>query len=365
MNKKTLLCVIDSLGRGGAEMLLVGLLPELNNRFRVILVTLSGEIAFDESQIISSKKYSLGFKGKHSLLPAIIKLKKIIRQTRPDLVHAHLLHSSIVARAACPAHIPLVYSLHTIMSKDAFDGSRLNAWLEKRTLKKGQAVIAVSEAVLDDYRKLIALPGPAYVLKNYVSNAFLLQQDLRQVHQNKAKLQLVAVGNIKPVKNYEYLLKAFEQLKSLPVSLDIFGHGEAGAVKVLQDEIDSKKLNIVLKGSTGNIATLLPAYDLFVMSSSYEGFGIAPIEAMATGLPLLLSDIPVFKEITFGNALFFDLSDPKSFVTLLQRILSGEVDVQALSNSGVIVAREHYSKSLYVTSLFSIYDEVMEMARIK
>ncbi len=360
MKSDKLLVVIDNLGRGGAEMLLMGILPELNNRFRLILVTLSDQFEFDDAQLICKERYTLGFTGKKSLLPAILKLKKIISQTQPDLVHAHLLHSSIVARAACPPAIPLVFSLHTIMSKDALDNSLFYTWLEKAVLKRRHAVIAVSKAVLEDYRKIIPVSGPAYVLKNYVADEFLQPENLSRPYNNMQQLNLLAVGNIKPVKNYSYLVSAFEQLRSLPVSLHIFGQGDDAAVRALQKEIDEKKVNIELKGSTDNIAGLLPRYNLFVMSSRYEGFGIAPVEAMAMGLPLLLSDIPVFKEITYGNGLFFNLDDPSDFVRLLQDIFDHKYDLGAMSVKGRGIASANYSKATYVKNLFHIYDALLK-----
>jgi glycosyltransferase involved in cell wall biosynthesis len=362
MKREKLLVVIDNLGRGGAEMLLMGILPELNNRFDVILVTLSDEFEFDPAQLLYSERYSLGFSGKSSFLTAIFKLKKIIKQARPHLVHAHLYNSSIVARAACPPGIPLVYSLHTMMSKDAFEGSRWYKWLEKMTLKKGQAVIAVSEAVLQDYKKLIPLAGAAFVLKNYVSDSFFFPGIQHPGLKDQVHLNLLAVGNIKPVKNYGYMVKAFEHLLSVPVTLHIFGQGSQEEVAALQQQIDEKKVNIQLKGSTDNIAGLLPSYDLFVMCSSYEGFGIAPIEAMAMGLPLLLSDIPVFREITHNNGLFFDLEEPMALVRIVNDILANKYDLQQMSAKGLQIAQANYRKSIYVKKLFSIYDELLSSA---
>ena len=360
MSKSTLIIVIDDLGRGGAEILLMGILPELNKKFTVIIVTLSEKFEFEPGELICTKIYSLGFSGKKSFLPAILKLKKIIKENRPQLVHAHLLKSSIVARAACPSHIPLVYTLHTIMSKDAFDNSRLYKLMEEYTIRKNHSVIAVSQAVLDDYKKTIDLPGRFFILKNYVEDTFLQPRISHTEIQIFKEIKLLAVGNIKPVKNYEYLLKAFEHLQSLPVSLHIYGQGEANATAALQKHIDSKNLNIELKGGVDNIAALLPAYDLFVMSSLYEGFGIAPVEAMGMGLPLLLSDIPVFKEITYDNALFFNLDDPMDFVKLIQNISENKYDLKNLSARGIQLAKEHYSKEIYLEKLFLIYDQLTE-----
>jgi glycosyltransferase involved in cell wall biosynthesis len=94
------------------------------------------------------------------------------------------------------------------------------------------------------------------------------------------------------------------------------------------------------------------------MSSKNEGFGIAVIEAMACGLPTLLSDIPVMKEITSGNALFFKLKNPESLRELLKEILAGKHDLSELSQKGKILSKK-YSKKDYLKNLFEIYEQLI------
>lgn len=359
MKAATILYVIDNLARGGAETLLMGILPELNKRYNIIIVTLTDEFEFETEELICYKKYSLGFSNKLSLLSCVIKLKKIIKDTSPQLMHAHLFYSSIVARAACPKNIPLIYSLHSIMSSDAFKNSKLNVLMEKWTIKKNQTVIAVSDAVLSDYKKVIRQPMHSLILKNYVSEKFLQQNSLPKILEGFNGIKLIAVGNIKPIKNYGYLLSAFELIKDLPISLNIFGQGDAKLYAELQNEIDTKKLHITLKGRADNIALLLPQYDIYVMPSINEGFGLAPLEAMASGLPLLLSDIPVLRDVSFNNALFFNLNDPMHFVKLIKDIFENKYDLNLLSAQGIKIVKEYYSKEMYLQKLFDIYNKVL------
>jgi hypothetical protein len=63
--------VIDSLGRGGAETLLIGILPDLSISYEIILVTLTDLCDFKEEEIISSKRYSLNVTNKFSLFFSI------------------------------------------------------------------------------------------------------------------------------------------------------------------------------------------------------------------------------------------------------------------------------------------------------
>ena len=196
----------------------------------------------------------------------------------------------------------------------------------------------------------------SFVLLNYISDQFFTESCVATNFTPGEEIKLVAVGNIKNQKNYNYLVKAFESLKEYPISLDIYGQGSDKETKMLQDEIDKKKLPVVLKGQADNVQSILSKYHLFVSCSLYEGFGIAAIEAMACRLPLLLSDLPVYHEVTFENALFFDIQKTESFVTLIKEIIEGKHNLTELSNHGFDIAKQ-YTKEIYLNKLFSIYDK--------
>lgn len=359
--KPTLLIIIDNLRRGGAEMLLTGILPDLNKSFFVVLVTLSEECDFKEQEIVCSKKYSLGFKGKHSLICCMIKLKRIIQQTNPTLIHSHLFYSSLLARVSCPKNLPLIYSLHNEMSKNVFNGSKLFTFLEKKTIRPNHYIMAVSETVLKDYETSIGAQKRKFVLPNYVSNEFFTESLIDKNPGQKKELKLVAVGNIKRQKNYQFLIKAFQSLKNYPVTLDIYGQGIEKELNPLQNEIEKNNLPIFLKGGAKDIYEILPSYDLYVSSSTHEGFGISVAEAMALGLPLILSDLPVFHEISFDNALFFDLNNPDSFSQLIIQIFDNKYVLNQLSKRGIEISKK-YTKEKYLNKLFEIYSSVSKIS---
>src|SRR5690606_17908609 len=118
-----------------------------------------------------------------------------------------------------------------------------------------------------------------------------------RIHQRMpGKIKLVAVGNLKEAKNYFYLLEIFNQLKGLHITLDIYGIGYQK--KELMDYIQKNELDVQLCGLKSIDPSVLQQYDYFIQASLHEGFGISVIEAMACGIPVILSDIPVFREIT-------------------------------------------------------------------
>jgi glycosyltransferase involved in cell wall biosynthesis len=353
--KPTIVHVIDSLTRGGAETLLVNLLPALAERYDIILVTLGAESDFPPEALVCRERHYLGYTGTASLPLCVWRLRRIIRRVRPSLVRSQLFMSSVVARLATPRCVPLVFSIHNPMSEDAYSKNRLALPLERLTYARRHALIGVSESALRDFQQWVGVKGPSFVLHNFINQAYVEAAQPRDAVGTPTRI--VAVGMLKEQKNYFALLDAMKRLPGRDVSLDIYGDGPLR--EPLQARIDAEALPVTLKGKRADVHAVLGEYDLYVMSSTYEGFGIAPIEAMAAGLPLLLSDLPVLREVTEGNALFFDPHDPETFVRLVEQVRAGAFDLGALSRQGVELARARYGREAYVEKLAAIYATLM------
>ena len=350
--------VIDSLILGGTENQFLSLLPELARDHEIILVTLKDANRAGLDDLPVTRRYCLNFTSYRSVPFAVTQLRRIIQKERPNLVRSQLYWSSIIARLATPRSIPLIFSIHSTMSADGYLKRRSSLWLEKLTYRPRHRLISVSQHALEDFDRHVGLKGRAYVMTNFVAPEFLGHERLHRPFG--PSFRLVAVGNLKPAKNHAYLVEA---LKELPrdIGLDIYGEGAERAS--LEIGIAASGVSVRLGGARSAMWEVLPDYDLFVMPSLYEGCPNAAIEAMAAGLPLLLSDIPVMREVSHGNALFFDPSDPRSFAALMRRIQAGEFDLQAMSGRGLEIVRNNYLKADYVKRLNAIYARAVASGR--
>ncbi len=355
--KKTILYIIDSLDAiGGAEVMLVSPLPDVHCFYNIIVVTLRPGNVFENRGFVCDKYICLNMAKIKNIFFAVKKLKQIIKENNIDLIHSFLYWSVVVARLAS-GKVPHIFSLATMMNEHIYTHKWYSGYtriIDKITYKKSQVVIAPTNEVLADFNKAIGIKGRAEVLSNFVSDEFFFNQI--NYRRTSETLKLVAVGNLKAVKNYQLLIDAFKQLKAYPVTLDIYGDGSLK--EHLQKQIKESNLPITLKGSNNKVYEVLPKYDVFVMSSFHEGFGISVAEAMATGLPLLLSNIKVLREVSQNNALFFNPTDPQSFVNVVKSILDNEEDLVQLSEKGRKIAKENYTKIKYVTALLKLYKEV-------
>ncbi|GAB2545107.1 glycosyltransferase [Rufibacter soli] len=347
-----ILYVIDSLGMGGAEKIVVNTILKLPADVKCTVVYLNGSTSLLPA-LIGVDVICLGYTGALNIFSAALKLRSIIMAHKVNIVHAHLYYSTIISRMACPANVKFYFSVHSIFSLDVFQSNRALLLIEKLTYKKNQTPIFVSNTVKSDYHKHVRIKGHNYVLYNFVEESFFLKNKLGFQVDFHRPLRLVSVGNLKSAKNYNFLIKVFKELKGNEFSLDIYGEGNCRH-ELEGMLMDYKVDNIQLLGAKTNIAELLGDYDVFVMSSENEGFCIAVAEAMAIGLPCILSDINTFREVSDGKAVFFDLADARALVSILNEISSYKNALLSNAKEAFMKAQD-YRVERYVTELLKIY----------
>jgi len=167
-----------------------------------------------------------------------------------------------------------------------------------------------------------------------VVNEFLIRHQLPREY-------MLAVGHLEPRKNYPRLLKAVAQLKAQgrDFFLVIVGQdsGQGEALRRLIDTLGLQARVRVLSTITDqDLALVYQACRLVVFPSLYEGFGIPILEAMAAHRPIVLSNLPVFNEITQGKALYFLPTDIDAIAHALERGMVDEVGREAMVAHGLL-----------------------------
>lgn len=138
---------------------------------------------------------------------------------------------------------------------------------------------------------------------------------------------MLAVGHFEVRKNYSYLIDAMALLRDRgrACSLVIVGN-DSGERKAIEERIVSENLfdSVKILGGLSDLEVrcVYKLCNLFVFPSSYEGFGIPILEAMAAGCPMVLSDIPVFREITQDQGVYFRPNDVESMVFAIENVFS-------------------------------------------
>ena len=355
-NKKTILHIIQNFGIGGAETAVVGVLKNLTE-YNNIVVTLDDLNEFG-IELQYSKYYCLNLSSYYLFPLAIKKLKKIIKDNNVDLVHSQLYWSTVLARFACPTSVPLVTSIQASLTDSVEYKKKWIGWLDKFSYnKKRSTILGVSKYTLDDYFTFLKLKKHEnFVLYNFVDTKIFKATSV-PVQKDKGQFRIISVGNLKPQKNYNFLLKAFTQLKGLGISLDIYGNG------LLHDElakfIQQNDLPVRLMGKIRNMNEVIGDYDLFVLPSLYEGFSLAVLEGMVMEKPMLLSDIPTFNEQCLDTAIYFSLKDVNDLVEKIKSLKNDKEKLSEMAIKGKNRALENFTLEHHLTSLRKIYQQVL------
>lgn len=246
----------------------------------------------------NAKKRSSGF-AKISYLKALPRLKQVIKEFKPDIVHAHYA-SSYGLLGALSGFNPYIIS---VWGSDVFDFpniSFLHKMVIKYNLSKADKILSTS--------KVMAIETNKYTDKEIVVTPFGIDLDKfkpLKVNSLFDKNDIV-IGTVKTLEEkygIEYLIKAFaivkDKHKYFPLKLLIVGAGSLStALKKLTYDLGIEKDTVF----TGKIAhELVPFYDnmlsVSVSVSNSESFGVAVIEASACGKPVVVSDVGGLPEV--------------------------------------------------------------------
>ncbi|TSI17976.1 glycosyltransferase family 4 protein [Brevibacterium aurantiacum] len=186
---------------------------------------------------------------------------------------------------------------------------------QRLLLGRADAIASVSQTTKDLIAEHHLSSKPVTVVSNAAEAAV---SGIRSVNRNDAR-SLVYMGAFLPYKNVETLIRSLEHLPgwTLHIASRIDGRREA-ALRAL---IPNRAKVIFHRGvSDAEYAELLEGATALVTASQEEGFGLPVIEAMAQGVPVAVSDIPIFHEIAGEAAVYFDPDDASDVATTIERL---------------------------------------------
>lgn len=234
------------------------------------------------------------------------------------------------------------------------DVRRLRAdwgWLERRafrlaisrSLSHADCVITVSAAMRDEIKGYFPHARVEVVYNGLDLGEFALaaSRDIPEGRRRGGAPSefLLAVGHLERRKNYRTLIHALGILKSrkFRIPLVIVGNdnGESLELSTLAAGLGLAG-DVIFRHGVGDaeLRALYRECALFVFPSEYEGFGIPVLEAMAAGAPMLLSDIPVFREITEGRFNYVPPHDPVAMADEIVRLLTDSTESRRMTAYG-------------------------------
>ena len=231
-------------------------------------------------------------------------------------------------------------------------------------------VLTVSEASKRDILKYFNVPAAKIdVIYNAIDERFGQEPSAEDVSRVKERYQLndpyvLYAGNIKPHKNLERLIEAFHLLRREgvdQVKLLIIGD-EISKYATLRRAVHRYKLHQHVRFfgfvPDRTLAVLYRLAAVFVFPSLYEGFGLPPLEAMASGTPVITSNVSSLPEVVGDAALLIDPYDPVAIEQAMRRVLSDAALRADLRERGLARVKE-FSWDRSVRRIRQVYDEVL------
>lgn len=360
---RKLLYVITSLYRGGAESLVVELATRAKtNGWTVGVVSMLEPEAYEaDLRAAGVEVTSLGMRRGVPDPRGLARLAQVYRTFRPDVVHAHMVHANILARAArLLSPVPLLVSTAHNIS----EGGRMHYLLYRFTDWLSEFTTNVSHAAVQRYIELGAMrPGKSGYVPNGVSlERFARSDDARR--RLRAELGAgnefvwLTVGRITEQKDYPNLFRALVAGSS-GSRLWLVGDGELRAqCEALVTELGLQG-RVSFLGLRSDVSDLMSAADGFVLGSAWEGLPMVLLEAAASELPAVATDVGGVSEIVRpGIGYLVPPRDPQALGQAMRAVESTTVAERAAMGRG---AREAVIETFDITRVVGRWEGLFEL----
>ena len=357
------------------ETLLVGGLPEQDESDSLHILEDYGV----KPLLIPEMKRIPNFKSDRE---AYRKIKQIIEEFQPDIVHTHAAKAGALGRkAAKSCGVPvIVHTFHGHVFHSYFGKAKtlLYKIIERRLAKISTGIIAISPIQKEELSSVHSICSPdkikviplGFDLLKFRENLTEKRAATRQRwNLNEDEVAVAIVGRLAPIKNHGLFLDAVALLaeKGVLARYFIVGDGQEKPmiekrVKELQDQYG---LKIELTSWIKDIATFNAGMDIICLSSDNEGTPVSLIEAQASGVPVISTDVGGVKDILDEENTGFVVpkKDPDAFSKKLQLLIENKEIRTKMSQNGWNFVRDKFHYTTLVKNMENYYAELIEKTK--
>jgi glycosyltransferase involved in cell wall biosynthesis len=374
--KPNVLFIIDSFEQGGSERQALQLLRQLHEsgRVNVRLACLQdkGSLKAEAEQlgIGAIHEYPLTSFYDLNFLTQLRRLIRYVKENRIDVIHTHCFYTNIFGMiGAYLARVPA-----RLTSKGETDGFRtpMQKRVERFSFRLAHRVIANCLAVQD----MLIREGvePKRIIQHY-NGLDLDRMKLRPELTCEAararfglpetgKRFMTIVANLRnPVKDHQMFLRAAARVRAqVPdTAFVIAGEGELmPGLRELACQLGIAN-DVHFVGRCGDVATLLFASHVGVLSSKAEGFANAILEYMAVGLPVVATDVGGVREAIIEGQTGFVVpaGDDAQMAARIIEVLSDDDRAREMGARGKAIVAEKFSSEHHLRNTLELYDEVL------
>lgn len=332
---------------GGAQTYVATLLPVLAGRFDVAVAAHGGGPLREAARAAGVRFIELEH-VRRRLSPwrdflGLLELAAVVRRERPHIVHANSAKAGALGRlAAWLTRVPIrVYTVHGwAFTAHGGASSALYRWAERLL----RPLTTVTICVADSERRAGLEARTCDEATTVVIHNGVDLPRTRALDARSGPHRLVMVGRLQAPKDALTLVRALAALRQRPCEAMIVGDGPDRPA--VEKEVRRLGLDSVVRlvGARNDVAELLAAADLFVLSSRSEGLPLSILEAMAAGLPVVASNVGGVPEVVVEGETGFLVppGDPQSLAAAIERLLDDSALRHRLGAAGRIRVAEHF-----------------------
>ncbi len=361
-----ILHVISALGSGGAEVFVKDLSLALKQQGHNVLIAYvdsaqdqGSDVGFEnrfKSELAQGDIafFEIGQACRRNPLKGGLRLRAILQQLKPDILHIHL-GLGILFKSFAFYPVPTIYTHHSIM----FRFGKLMTWWFDRFVQTYIAICDKCHTMLKQ-----KTTRPIVDIRNGISSRRIAKADPAR---GTGSFKIISVGSIREAKDYPTTIAIAARLKKIlptrhrPVEFLIYGDGDG--IDYLRDLARQTGVDDILhfKGLVTDIPERLAAADTLLMTSIYEGMPISLIEATHAGLPMIATDVGGCAEIVRHgkNGFTFSAKDVEAGAAHILKLFSSPALCQQFSTKSLEIAREFSMEK--VSALHTVlYDNTLK-----
>lgn len=361
--------LLGSLNRGGVETLMLDFFRNAGTlKFEIMALYRNDGVLSSQFKKTGIDLYELKPKSKSGTLIYLYRLRKLLLFKKVQIVHAQLPLDALYARIALMGTgVKLILTFH---GYDNYN-SKLYKLLIRYIAKRTDLNVFVSMVQQSYYQEQYGLEVKKQrIVPNGICFDKFEKKEvgiLRTVYKIETDTLLLGmVGSFLPIRDQLFVCKFLAELHKLAVDFRFLFVGNASDEGLYQACLDFCRENgieqkVFFLGQRNDVPELLSQLDAFVYASKFDTFGIAIVEAMASGIPVFVNDLPVMKEVTNDGkwADLYATDNVDSLINLFMKYVEDKDTYRAKAKERADFVRDKYCLERHVSCLDEVYSNVL------
>lgn len=333
-----ILHIINNLGSGGAEKLIESITPIMNQYQYIdveVLILDDKNNVFDNKLLENEIKLSVVPIRKMRNPMNIFYIRNFILKGEFDIVHAHLFPTnywtSFVSKTIFKNKPIFITTEHSTHNK------RRDKWyfrsIEKYIYNNYDKIISISQETQDNLITWLKINNDINNKFTVIENGIDLKKFTKAIPYKKKEINkifnedtilLCMVGRFNEQKDQSTIIKTIKELPN-NIHLLLIGEGELKKYNENLADVLGVSDRVHFLGFRNDIDRILKSVDIVILSSKWEGFGLAAVEGMAAGKPVIVTKVPGLSRIVNGAGLTFEVGNIKELKEKILILLNEEV----------------------------------------